>query len=159
MTDGKLYETFKSKRMSDKKSLQSEPLLDWRKLIPNENGAATSKPPAIVSLVPTRKKATPMDVVGETKPILIFYLCLIPNHFAGLPGYDRLTDEEKSICSDIRLIPIAFLEYKRLLMNENANVGYLRLSDARRLIKIDVNKTREIYNFLIKNGYVNAPFS
>lgn len=42
-------------------------------------------------------------------------------------------------------------------MHENANVGYLRLSDARRLIKIDVNKTREIYNFLIKNGYVNAP--
>lgn len=80
-------------------------------------------------------------------------------HFAGLPGYDRLTDEEKSICSDIRLTPIAFIEYKRLLMNENANVGYLRLSDARRLIKIDVNKTREIYNFLIKNGYVNAPFS
>lgn len=78
---------------------------------------------------------------------------------SGLPGFDRLTDDEKSICSDTRLTPTAFLEYKRILMNENLNAGYLRLSDARRLIKIDVNKTREIYNFLINRGYVNGPLS
>jgi hypothetical protein len=59
----------------------------------------------------------------------------------------------------MRLTPLAFLDYKRILMSENASIGYLRLCDARRLIKIDVNKTREIYNFLIKNGYVNAPTS
>lgn len=76
---------------------------------------------------------------------------------SGLLGYERLTEEEKIICSDTRLTPIAFLEYKRILLHENTNIGYLRLSDARRLLKIDVNKTREIYNFLIKNGYVNAP--
>lgn len=77
----------------------------------------------------------------------------------GLPSYDRLTDDEKMICSEIRLTPTAFLEYKKILTNESINAGYLRLSDARRLIKIDVNKTREIYNFLIKSGCVNAPLS
>lgn len=76
--------------------------------------------------------------------------------FSGLPGYDRLIDDEKSICSEFRMTPTAFLEYKRILVNANDTVGYLRLSDARRLIKIDVNKTREIYNLLIKNGYINA---
>lgn len=78
-------------------------------------------------------------------------------HFAGLNGYDQLTDDEKSICSETRLTPSAFIDYKNILTNENAKVGYLRLSDARRLIKIDVNKTREIYNFLIKNCDISAP--
>lgn len=81
----------------------------------------------------------------------------IINESVGLHGYDRLSDDEKTICSEIRLPPIAFLEYKQILINENASAGFLRLSDARRLIKIDVNKTREIYNVLIKNGFVNAP--
>lgn len=75
----------------------------------------------------------------------------------GLPGFDRLTEDEKSICSEIRLTPTAFLEYKRVLMNENAETGFLTLADSRRLVKIDVNKTREIYNFLIKHCHVNAP--
>lgn len=76
---------------------------------------------------------------------------------SGLLDYDRLSGDERIVCSEIRLTPKAFLEYKRLLMQESAKLGVLRLSDARRLIKIDVNKTREIYKLLIKNGYVNAP--
>lgn len=37
-------------------------------------------------------------------------------------------------------------------------IGYLRLADARRLIKIDVNKTRVLYDFLLEHGFVNKPF-
>lgn len=128
-----------------------------------ENETSSSKQPADIPSVPVRKKATPLDIVGEMEHIflnLISYLCLcwyIFDNFSGFPGYDRLTDEEKLICTDLRLAPTAFLEYKRILVNENESFGYLRLSDARRLIKIDVNKTREIYNFLIKYGYANPP--
>jgi SWIRM domain len=130
--------------------------------VPNESGKLPSTKSMFLSTsMLTRKKATPLDVVGEEQELTIHYKSKIVNktESLGLPGYDRLTDDEKSICSDTRLTPIAFLEYKRIMTNESANAGYLRLSDARRLIKIDVNKTREIYNFLIKNGYINAPLS
>lgn len=76
---------------------------------------------------------------------------------SGLLNFDQLSDEEKIICSETRLTPTAFLEYKTILITENAKAGSLRLSDARRLIKIDVNKTREIYDFLIKNCFVSSP--
>lgn len=46
-----------------------------------------------------------------------------------------------------------------MLIAENAKIGYLRLADARKLIKIDVNKTRQLYDFLLKGGFINKPFS
>lgn len=42
-------------------------------------------------------------------------------------------------------------------MGENIKTGYLRLADARRLIKIDVNKTRVMYDFLFEHGYISKP--
>lgn len=76
----------------------------------------------------------------------------------GLPGYDKLTEDEKNLCSQARLIPTSYVEYKNTLMAENSKFGYLRLADARRLIKIDVNKTRQIYDFLLTHGFINKPF-
>lgn len=62
---GKLYHKLKAKRMNqerDKKMHQ----YDWRKLIPNENSAAQVKQSSHFVSFPMRKKATPLDVVGET---------------------------------------------------------------------------------------------
>lgn len=75
--------------------------------------------------------------------------------FLGLPGYSKLSEDEKALCSVTRLVPYDYLEYKAILVNENSKGGYLRLADARKLIKIDVNKTRKLYDFLVKAGYVN----
>lgn len=55
----------------------------------------------------------------------------------------------------VRLVPEAFLEFKTLLVNECAKQGYLKLAQARLMIKIDVNKTRKIYDFLISEGMIN----
>lgn len=77
----------------------------------------------------------------------------------GLPSYDKLTEEEKELCSTIRLVPTAYLSYKAILISENAKSSNLRLADARRLIKIDVNKTRQLYDFLLKSGFINKPDS
>lgn len=52
------------------------------------------------------------------------------------------------------MVPGAYLEYKQALLNECRRQGGLRLAQARALIKIDVNKTRKIYDFLIKEGYI-----
>lgn len=75
----------------------------------------------------------------------------------GLTNYDKLKKDEQELCSTIRIVPSAYLTYKQLLISENQKMGYLRLADARKLIKIDVNKTRVLYDFLFDHGYVNKP--
>ncbi|XP_070983165.1 transcriptional adapter 2-alpha isoform X3 [Oncorhynchus clarkii lewisi] len=78
-----------------------------------------------------------------------------PLNLTGLPGTEKLNDREKELCQVVRLVPGAYLEYKQALLNECRRQGGLRLAQARALIKIDVNKTRKIYDFLIKEGYMN----
>lgn len=87
-----------------------------------------------VSLI--RKKVSPIEVIG-------------------LPSYEQLSEDERTLCSVARIPPSSYLEYKELLTTENTKFGYLRLADARRLIKIDVNKTRKIFDFLLKCGQIN----
>lgn len=77
---------------------------------------------------------------------------------SGLPNYEKLSKDEQELCSTIRVIPDAYLTYKKLLIAENQKMGYLRLADARRLIKIDVNKTRVMYDFFFDHGFVSKPF-
>ncbi|KAG2458858.1 TAD2A protein, partial [Polypterus senegalus] len=78
-----------------------------------------------------------------------------PLNLTGLPGTDKLNDKEKELCQVVRLVPGAYLEYKAALVNECRRQGGLRLAQARSLIKIDVNKTRKIYDFLLKEGYIS----
>jgi len=80
-----------------------------------------------------------------------------PLAIKGLPGYEKLNAEEIELCSVVRVIPSNYLEFKHLLMTENKKCGFLRLAQARGLLKIDVNKTRKIYDFLVEKGYINKP--
>lgn len=67
---------------------------------------------------------------------------------ASLPGVEKLTTEEKTLCSSCRLAPEAFLDYKECLIGEYNKHGCLTLQTARTLIKIDVNKTKKLYEYL-----------
>ncbi|XP_069082676.1 transcriptional adapter 2-alpha isoform X1 [Pleurodeles waltl] len=78
-----------------------------------------------------------------------------PLNLTGLPGTERLNEKEKELCQVVRLVPGAYLEYKSALMSESHKQGGLRLAQARALIKIDVNKTRKIYDFLVREGYIS----
>uniref|UniRef100_A0AAY4B4E8 Transcriptional adapter n=1 Tax=Denticeps clupeoides TaxID=299321 RepID=A0AAY4B4E8_9TELE len=78
-----------------------------------------------------------------------------PLNLTGLPGTEKLDEREKELCQVVRLVPGAYLEYKQALLNECRRQGGLRLAQARSLIKIDVNKTRKIYDFLIREGHIN----
>ncbi|XP_017067270.2 transcriptional adapter 2A isoform X2 [Drosophila eugracilis] len=86
----------------------------------------------------TRRKASPIEI-------------------GDLPGYSKLDEGERKLCSVARLVPQSYLEYKNQLVSEHTKLGYLRLADARRLIKIDVNKTRQIYDFLLEHGHISRP--
>ncbi|GFQ99541.1 transcriptional adapter 2-alpha [Trichonephila clavata] len=67
----------------------------------------------------------------------------------------RIDSKERDLCSSLRIIPSAYLQYKATLVNEYRKLGSLRLANARSVIKIDVNKTRKIYDLLLEEGLVS----
>ncbi|XP_076271388.1 transcriptional adapter 2A [Rhynchophorus ferrugineus] len=77
-----------------------------------------------------------------------------PLDIVGMPGYEKLTDKERDMCSTVRLVPATYLELKQVLIIENSKLGHVKLQTARRLLKIDVNKTRKLYDFLASEGYI-----
>lgn len=123
----------------DNKILEYNQSINWRDTHVVNNIEENPKSSAAfiqnnVSLL--RKKASPIEI-------------------SGLPSYGKLSEDERALCSIARILPLSYLQYKEMLITENKRIGYLRLADARRLIKIDVNKTRQIYDFLLKCAKIN----
>ncbi|XP_071790796.1 transcriptional adapter 2-alpha-like isoform X1 [Asterias amurensis] len=79
-----------------------------------------------------------------------------PLDLTGFAGYERLSEKERELCATVRIIPEAYFEYKRIFQTECTRVGHLKLKQARNLIKIDVNKIRKLFDFLVKEGLVNT---
>lgn len=80
-----------------------------------------------------------------------------PIEIIGMPGYEKLLPKEMDLCRNVRLVPLSYIELRDTLIAENKKLGYLKLQTARRLLKIDVNKTRRLYDFLVQEGYINKP--
>ncbi|KAL0103211.1 hypothetical protein PUN28_017503 [Cardiocondyla obscurior] len=118
----------------EKKQYLSNPEYSWRSLLP-DNFASINNP----ILGSAQRKAAP------------------PLAIKGLPGYEKLSVDEKELCSVLRIVPANYLDFKLLLITESKKCGFLRLAQARTLLKIDVNKTRKIYDFLLERGYINKP--
>ncbi|XP_068219815.1 transcriptional adapter 2-alpha [Palaemon carinicauda] len=81
----------------------------------------------------------------------------VPLNIMGMPGYDSLTDREKEIASEIRLLPEDFIRFKGIFIDECRRNNGLRLAQARTLLKIDVNKIRKIYDYLMCVGLIHGP--
>ncbi|KAJ8043383.1 Transcriptional adapter 2-alpha [Holothuria leucospilota] len=80
-----------------------------------------------------------------------------PLDLTGYSGYERLNEKEKmQLCATVRILPEAFFEYKRIFQNECTKLGHLKLKQARNLIRIDVNKIRKVFDFLVKEGHINT---
>lgn len=118
----------------ERKQYMNNPEYSWRSLMPDATAGSNSPNPVNTS----RKPAPPLTVMG-------------------LPGYEKLSTEERELCSVARIVPANYLEFKHILMTEYKKYGTLRLAQARILLKIDVNKTRKIYDFLAEKGYINKP--
>jgi len=72
----------------------------------------------------------------------------------NLPGFQKLDDDERELCAQIKMLPESYLKFKELLINECEKSKGIILKMARNLIKIDVNKTRQIYNLLIGKNII-----
>jgi transcriptional adapter 2-alpha len=120
----------------ERRLLQSSPAYFWRSVsesMPTLRPAVNTFPN-----VPSRRPPPPLDIVG-------------------LPGYERLSAAEREFCSATRLVPESYLEFQRILVSECKRNSGLKLAQARALIKIDVNKTRKLFDFLLKEGLLQQP--
>lgn len=77
-----------------------------------------------------------------------------PIDIIGMPGYHKLSEKEKDLCRSVRLIPASYFSLRDTLVAEQKRCGCVKLQAARRLLKIDVNKTRKLYDFLIEEGFI-----
>lgn len=66
-----------------------------------------------------------------------------------------LRPDEQSLCSSLRILPKPYLVIKETLVREYARRGgKLRRREARDLVKIDVNKTSRVWDFLVQTGFL-----
>lgn len=98
-----------------------------------------------------------VQLFGKNNQLLKYKRTSMPLEIVDLPGFNQLTEAEKVLCSNLRLIPENYLDIKQQLITQNSKMGFLRLLDARRIVKIDVNKTRKIYDYLLYEGFISKP--
>ncbi|KAG8214197.1 hypothetical protein J3R82DRAFT_10989 [Butyriboletus roseoflavus] len=78
-----------------------------------------------------------------------------PLNLANSPSLHLLTPAEQALCSQLRILPKPYLVIKETLVREYARRGgKLRRREARDLVKIDVNKTSRVWDFLVQAGYL-----
>ena len=76
---------------------------------------------------------------------------------ANSPALHLLTPEEQTLCSQLRILPKPYLVIKETLVREYARRGgKLRRREARDLVKIDVNKTSRVWDFLVQAGFLKV---
>jgi len=78
-----------------------------------------------------------------------------PLNLANSPMLHLLTPAEQTLCSQLRILPKPYLVIKETLVREYARRGgKLRRREARDLVKIDVNKTSRVWDFLVQAGFL-----
>lgn len=74
-----------------------------------------------------------------------------------LPDVDRLNEDEREICRTNRLVPQNYLSIKDLFVTECQKRGGLGKRSAREMVKMDVNKSSKIWEYLQMQGLVWPP--
>ncbi|OCF34076.1 transcriptional adapter 2-alpha [Kwoniella heveanensis CBS 569] len=82
-----------------------------------------------------------------------------PLNLANAASLDLLSKEEQSLCSSLRVLPKPYLLIKEMYIRENERRhGYLKRRDARKMLKIDVNKSGRIFDFLVSSGMLQLSY-
>jgi transcriptional adapter 2-alpha len=81
-----------------------------------------------------------------------------PLNLSNSPSLALLDPAEQTLCSQLRILPKPYLAIKHALVDAfNKSGGTLRKREARELVKIDVNKTARIWDFLEMKGLLRPP--
>ncbi|WVR03914.1 hypothetical protein IAU60_000913 [Kwoniella sp. DSM 27419] len=82
-----------------------------------------------------------------------------PLNLANAASLDLLSPEEQNLCSSLRVLPKPYLVIKEMYLRENERrQGYLKRRDARKMLKIDVNKSGPIFDFLVSSGMLRLSY-
>ncbi|KAK4687393.1 transcriptional adapter 2-alpha, partial [Tremellales sp. Uapishka_1] len=82
-----------------------------------------------------------------------------PLNLANAQSLDLLSTEEQSLCSTLRVLPKPYLTIKEMYIRENERRnGLLKRRDARKMMKIDVNKSGRIFDFLVSSGMLSLSY-
>jgi len=68
------------------------------------------------------------------------------------PGGHKLSDEERTMCTALRLLPQQYNVMKHMVIREAAQTGALKQGNARQPLTIDVHKAGRSYDLFIKSG-------
>ena len=129
------YTKLRNQREAEVLERPKETILDFVRSAKAKRKGLSSNP---LMTMTTRRSAGPLDILG-------------------LPCYEKLNEDERDLCSEARVLPEVFLDIKKILTEECEKSGGLRLADARPLVKIDVNKTRKLYDYLLKKELIYPP--
>lgn len=78
-----------------------------------------------------------------------------PMDISTCPGVRLLTEDEYIACSLLRIRPALYFHARNtLLHNYHHSVGYFRKSAAQKMLRIDVNKTGKLYDFLVRQNWM-----
>lgn len=66
--------------------------------------------------------------------------------------FTELTPLEAELCSSVGVEPAFYLSTKGALLADCRKTNGMVLRKARKMVKIDVNKTRKIFDFLMEQG-------
>lgn len=70
----------------------------------------------------------------------------------GFPGAELLSETERRLCGEIRLLPSHYLNILQTMSMEVMNGNITKKSDAHSLFKVDPIKVDRIYDMLVKKG-------
>lgn len=82
-----------------------------------------------------------------------------PLDIATLPGYEELEEDERDLCSVLRLFPETYMAIRRLFIDECRKNNGLGKRAAREMVKMDVNKSSKVWEYLQNRGKVWIPAS
>lgn len=78
-----------------------------------------------------------------------------PMDISSCPGVQLLTEDEYINCSLLRIRPALYFHARNtLLHNYHHSVGYFRKSAAQKMLRIDVNKTGKLYDFIVRQQWL-----
>jgi len=81
---------------------------------------------------------------------------VLPLDIVGLPEYEKLSEPERDLCTELRLLPSMFAKLRAKLQEESSLKGGLLLAEAREALRIDVNKTRRVFDLLVAEGVIQV---
>lgn len=81
---------------------------------------------------------------------------LIQWDIMAFPGVELLSDTERELCTQNRLLPAHYLKMKEVLMLESLQGSSVKRSDAYRFFKVDQAKVDKVYDLLSRMGWIQG---